>query len=74
MAILAFHIMGKSALETTIDAYMDRTIVRIFPMNGAQGTNLACVDFKPGDELCCSAFSLPDTVCKYAVKSRDTLS
>lgn len=47
--ILAFHIMVKSALDTRIDTYIDYTTVRIFPLNGAHGTNLVLMETKPGD-------------------------
>lgn len=65
---------GKSALETRNVTYVDYIIVMIFRLNEAQGTNLALMETRPGDELCNSAYSPPDPVCKYAVKSRDTLS
>ena len=68
------HIIVSHLQEAGTDTCQDHTTVMIFPVNETQGTNLALMETKPGEGLCSSACSLPDPVCKYAVKSRDTLS
>ena len=49
---VVIHIMVSQLQEARTHPSMGHTILRIFPENETQGTNLALAEIKPGNGLC----------------------